>query len=188
MPRLASAGATVHAGTIDTTTAIKVVATTTDEGSRCVAEIARLMHAAEQARGATCASRPRHRLYAHHARARRHDLHPADVRRCRFGMRSRSRSRASSSRARVASLARAACRSAAACSPHHGQHDALRAALQGQHVRARQDQDTHAGHPRRPPSATPIRQGSVAARGICRASTAALSKALVEAAQARASR
>jgi len=50
MPRLAGAGATVHAGTINTTTAIEVVATATDEGT-LVAEIARLMHAAEQARG-----------------------------------------------------------------------------------------------------------------------------------------
>ena len=50
MPRLASVGAAVHAGTINTTTAIEVVATATDEGT-LVAEIARLMHAAEQARG-----------------------------------------------------------------------------------------------------------------------------------------
>jgi len=50
MPRLASAGATVHAGTVNTTTAIEVTATATDEGT-LVAEIARLMHAAEQARG-----------------------------------------------------------------------------------------------------------------------------------------
>ena len=47
---LAGVGATVHAGTINTTTAIEVVATATDEGT-LVAEIARLMHAAEQARG-----------------------------------------------------------------------------------------------------------------------------------------
>ena len=50
MPRLARVGATVHAGTVNTTTAIEVVATATDEGT-LVAEIARLMHAAEQARG-----------------------------------------------------------------------------------------------------------------------------------------
>jgi Cu2+-exporting ATPase len=50
MPRLAAVGATVHAGTVNTTTTIEVVATATDEGT-LVAEIARLMHAAEQARG-----------------------------------------------------------------------------------------------------------------------------------------
>jgi len=50
MPRLAGVGASVHAGTVNTTTAIEVVATATDEGT-LVAEIARLMHAAEQARG-----------------------------------------------------------------------------------------------------------------------------------------
>ncbi len=50
MPRLAGVGATVHAGTVNATTAIEVVATATDEGT-LVAEIARLMHAAEQARG-----------------------------------------------------------------------------------------------------------------------------------------
>ncbi len=50
MPRLAGVGATVHAGTVNSTTAIEVVATATDEGT-LVAEIARLMHAAEQARG-----------------------------------------------------------------------------------------------------------------------------------------
>jgi Cu2+-exporting ATPase len=50
MPRLAGVGATVHAGTINATTAIEVLATATDEAT-LVAEIARLMHAAEQVRG-----------------------------------------------------------------------------------------------------------------------------------------
>ncbi len=50
MPRLAGVGASVHAGTVNTTTAIEVVATATDEGT-LVAEIARLMRAAEQGRG-----------------------------------------------------------------------------------------------------------------------------------------
>jgi len=50
MPRLAGVGANVHAGTVNITTAVEVVATATDEGT-LVAEIARLMHAAEQGRG-----------------------------------------------------------------------------------------------------------------------------------------
>ncbi len=50
MPRLAAAGAAVHAGTLNITASIEIAATATDEGT-LVAEIARLMHAAEQGRG-----------------------------------------------------------------------------------------------------------------------------------------
>jgi Cu2+-exporting ATPase len=77
LPRFAAVGGAVHAGTVNLTTSIEVVAMATDEGT-LVAEIARLMHAAEQARGryvrladraaflragCTCAGRPHlHRL------------------------------------------------------------------------------------------------------------------------------
>jgi Cu2+-exporting ATPase len=50
MPRLAASGAVVHAGTINITAPLEIVATATDEGT-LVAEIARLMRAAEQNRG-----------------------------------------------------------------------------------------------------------------------------------------
>jgi Cu2+-exporting ATPase len=50
VPRLVRADATVHAGTVNLTTSIEVEATATDEGT-LIAEIARLMQAAEQDRG-----------------------------------------------------------------------------------------------------------------------------------------
>jgi len=50
VPRLVRADATVHAGTVNITTPIEVEATATDEGT-LIAEIARLMQAAEQGRG-----------------------------------------------------------------------------------------------------------------------------------------
>ncbi len=50
LPRLVSDGADVHAGTVNITTPIEVEATATDD-STLVAEIARLMQAAEQGRG-----------------------------------------------------------------------------------------------------------------------------------------
>ncbi len=50
IPRVVHAEATVHAGTVNITTPIEVVATATDEGT-LIAEIARLMQAAEQGRG-----------------------------------------------------------------------------------------------------------------------------------------
>jgi Cu2+-exporting ATPase len=50
LPRLANPGAMVHAGTVNITTPIEVEATATDEGT-LIAEIARLMQAAEQGRG-----------------------------------------------------------------------------------------------------------------------------------------
>ncbi len=50
LPRLVHAGGTVHAGTVNITTSIEVEATATDEGT-LIAEIARLMQAAEQGRG-----------------------------------------------------------------------------------------------------------------------------------------
>jgi len=50
VPRLVRANATVHAGTVNITTPIEVEATATDEGT-LIAEIARLMQAAEQGRG-----------------------------------------------------------------------------------------------------------------------------------------
>jgi P-type Cu2+ transporter len=50
LPRLVRAEATVHAGTVNLTTPIEVAATATDEGT-LIAEIARLMQAAEQGRG-----------------------------------------------------------------------------------------------------------------------------------------
>jgi len=50
IPRLVRAQATVHAGTVNITTPIEVEATATDEGT-LIAEIARLMRAAEQGRG-----------------------------------------------------------------------------------------------------------------------------------------
>ncbi len=50
IPRVVHADATVHAGTVNITTPIEVVATATDEGT-LIAEIARLMQAAEQGRG-----------------------------------------------------------------------------------------------------------------------------------------
>ncbi|WP_295556808.1 heavy metal translocating P-type ATPase [uncultured Hyphomicrobium sp.] len=50
MPRWAAAGADVHAGTLNMTRAIKIEATATDDNT-LLAEIARLMQAAEQGRG-----------------------------------------------------------------------------------------------------------------------------------------
>jgi Cu2+-exporting ATPase len=50
MPRFAGIDATVHAGTLNTNAPIEVIATATDDGT-VVAEIARLMEAAEQSRG-----------------------------------------------------------------------------------------------------------------------------------------
>jgi P-type Cu2+ transporter len=50
VPRLVRADASVHAGTVNITTPIEVEATATDEGT-LIAEIARLMQAAEQGRG-----------------------------------------------------------------------------------------------------------------------------------------
>jgi len=50
LPRMAGPGDSVHAGTINMTTAITVEATATDDNT-LLAEIARLMHAAEQGRG-----------------------------------------------------------------------------------------------------------------------------------------
>ena len=50
LPRLVRVGAEVHAGTVNITSPIEVIATATDEHT-LIAEIARLMHAAEQGRG-----------------------------------------------------------------------------------------------------------------------------------------
>lgn len=50
LPRVVRAQASVHAGTVNLTTPIEVAATATDEGT-LIAEIARLMQAAEQGRG-----------------------------------------------------------------------------------------------------------------------------------------
>ena len=50
LPRLVHAGAIVHACTVNITTSLEVEATETDEGT-LIAEIARLMQAAEQGRG-----------------------------------------------------------------------------------------------------------------------------------------
>jgi len=50
VPRLGKPGSQVHAGTVNITTPIEVEATATDEGT-LIAEIARLMQAAEQGRG-----------------------------------------------------------------------------------------------------------------------------------------
>ena len=50
VPRVVHAAAIVHAGTVNITTPIEVEATATDEGT-LIAEIARLMQAAEQGRG-----------------------------------------------------------------------------------------------------------------------------------------
>lgn len=50
VPRLGRLGSQVHAGTVNITTPIEVQATATDEGT-LIAEIARLMQAAEQGRG-----------------------------------------------------------------------------------------------------------------------------------------
>lgn len=50
VPRLVRANETVHAGTVNITTPIEVEATATDDGT-LIAEIARLMQAAEQGRG-----------------------------------------------------------------------------------------------------------------------------------------
>jgi Cu2+-exporting ATPase len=50
VPRLVRTGTTVHAGTVNITTPVEVEATATDEGT-LIAEIARLMQAAEQGRG-----------------------------------------------------------------------------------------------------------------------------------------
>jgi P-type Cu2+ transporter len=50
LPRLVSVSETVHAGTVNISTPVEVEATATDEGT-LIAEIARLMQAAEQGRG-----------------------------------------------------------------------------------------------------------------------------------------
>jgi len=50
VPRLVCPEATVHAGTVNLTTPVEVAATATDEGT-LIAEIARMMQAAEQGRG-----------------------------------------------------------------------------------------------------------------------------------------